>query len=65
MGVYYRFGVIQQDVQEPGWHIKYPWQSVEQVQVSIQTDEVTNIPCGTSDGIMISFEKIEVVNRLN
>ena len=25
---------------------------------------MTNIPCGTSGGVMVYFEKIEVVNRL-
>jgi hypothetical protein len=27
--------------------------------------QVRDIPCGTKGGVMISFEKIEVVNRLN
>jgi len=35
------------------------------VQVTVQTDEVVNIPCGTSGGVMVTFDKIEVVNRLN
>jgi hypothetical protein len=34
------------------------------IQVTLQTDDVRNIPCGTSGGVMIAFEKIEVVNRL-
>jgi predicted HAD superfamily phosphohydrolase len=29
-----------------------------------QTDAVSGIPCGTSGGVMISFDKVEVVNRL-
>lgn len=32
----------------------------EPVQVTLQTDEVTNIPCGTKGGVMIYFEKVEV-----
>lgn len=35
-----------------------------QVQVTLQTDQVMNIPCGTSSGVMLNFDKIEVVNRL-
>lgn len=50
---------------EPGYHLKTPWlTTMEPVQVTVQTDAVTNIPCGTSGGTMISFAKIEVVNRL-
>jgi len=36
----------------------------EAVQVTLQTDKVTQIPCGTSGGTVITFERIEVVNRL-
>jgi erlin len=36
----------------------------QQVQVTVQTDAVSSIPCGTSGGTMISFDKVEVVNRL-
>ena len=35
-----------------------------EVQVTIQTDKVQNIPCGTASGVLIYFDKIEVVNRL-
>ncbi|KAH7445375.1 hypothetical protein KP509_01G005500 [Ceratopteris richardii] len=35
----------------------------EPIQVTLQTDEVKNIPCGTK-GVMIYLKKIEVVNRL-
>jgi hypothetical protein len=37
---------------------------VHNIQVTLQTDEVRNIPCGTSGGVVIMFDKIEVVNRL-
>ncbi|NXG42487.1 ERLN2 protein, partial [Psilopogon haemacephalus] len=30
----------------------------------LQTDEVKNVPCGTSGGVMIYFDRIEVVNFL-
>jgi len=35
------------------------------IQVTLQTDEVKNVPCGTSGGVMIYFDRIEVVNILN
>jgi len=34
-------------------------------QVTLQTDEVKNVPCGTSGGVMIYFDRIEVVNILD
>ncbi len=35
------------------------------IQTTLQTDEVKNVPCGTSGGVMIYFERIEVVNILH
>ena len=34
------------------------------VQTTLQTDKVTEIPCGTSGGTVIRFERVEVVNQL-
>ena len=49
----------------PGWNVKLPYiTTFAQVQTTVQTDRVTNIPCGTKGGVMIHFETIEVVNRL-
>uniref|UniRef100_A0A8C6NPB4 Erlin-1 n=1 Tax=Nothobranchius furzeri TaxID=105023 RepID=A0A8C6NPB4_NOTFU len=31
---------------------------------TLQTDEIKNVPCGTSGGVMIYFDRIEVVNML-
>lgn len=50
----------------PGYHLKLPFiTQFEPIQVTLQTDQVKGIPCGTKGGVMISFDKIEVVNRLN
>merc|ERR1719411_1690872 len=38
--------------------------SVKNIQTTLQTDEVKNVPCGTSGGVMIYFDRIEVVNVL-
>lgn len=49
----------------PGYHFKLPFFTQHHnVQITIQTDKVENIPCGTSGGVLIYFESIEVVNRL-
>lgn len=57
-------GALQEATTQPGFHFKMPLTSVEAVQVTVQTDKVTEIPCGTSGGVMIYFDNIEVVNRL-
>merc|ERR1719339_892340 len=38
--------------------------TVRNIQTALQTDEVKNVPCGTSGGVMIYFDRIEVVNVL-
>jgi regulator of protease activity HflC (stomatin/prohibitin superfamily) len=66
VGVYWRFGALQERITSPGVHIKIPLiDSHEQVQVTLQTDSVTAIPCGTSGGVMVYFKQVEVVNRLH
>ncbi|KAK9144599.1 hypothetical protein Sjap_004502 [Stephania japonica] len=65
VGVYWRGGALLKNITEPGYHLKLPLVTqFEPIQVTLQTDEVKDIPCGTKGGVMISFEKIEVVNRL-
>ncbi|CAN6471117.1 unnamed protein product [Victoria cruziana] len=65
VGAYWRGGALLKTITDPGFHVKLPLIThFEPIQVTIQTDEVRNIPCGTKGGVMISFEKIEVVNRL-
>jgi regulator of protease activity HflC (stomatin/prohibitin superfamily) len=66
VGIYYRGGALLTSVTSPGYHVMLPFlTTVKIVQTTLQTDEVKNIPCGTSGGTMIYFEKIEVVNILN
>lgn len=65
VGVYYRGGALLNTVSQPGPHFMIPFITVvHEVQVTTQTDAVANIPCGTSGGVLIYFEKVEVVNRL-
>ncbi|UJR09882.1 hypothetical protein I4U23_014104 [Adineta vaga] len=66
VGIYYRGGALLTSMTAPGYHVMIPFlTSVKIVQTTLQTDEVKNIPCGTSGGTMIYFDKIEVVNILN
>jgi len=52
-------------IEEPGIHVKIPYlDTMENIQVTLQTDKVTDIPCGTSGGVLIWIEKVEVVNQL-
>lgn len=65
IGLYWRGGALIDGYTEPGYHTMAPIvTSFANIQVSVQTDRVENIPCGTSGGVMIYFDKIEVVNRL-
>ena len=65
IGVYFRGGALLSGIVEPGWHTKIPMiTSYDTVQVTVQTDAVSNVPCGTQGGVVINFGKIEVVNRL-
>jgi regulator of protease activity HflC (stomatin/prohibitin superfamily) len=65
VGVYWRGGKLLDGTAEPGLHSMVPiLDHVESVQVTMQADSVTNIPCGTSGGVMVYFDRIEVVNQL-
>ncbi|KAL0274891.1 UNVERIFIED_CONTAM: hypothetical protein PYX00_002921 [Menopon gallinae] len=66
VGIYYRGGALLSNVSQPGFHMMIPFiTTFRAVQVTLQTDEVKNVPCGTSGGVMIYFDRIEVVNILN
>mmetsp|Transcript_45248 Transcript_45248/g.106802 ORF Transcript_45248/g.106802 Transcript_45248/m.106802 type:complete len:180 (-) Transcript_45248:495-1034(-) len=65
VAVYYRGGALLDHVVPSGFAFKLPFiTTVSFVQTMMQTDEVTNIPCGTRGGVLIFFDKIEVVNQL-
>ncbi|XP_063244288.1 erlin-2-B-like isoform X2 [Bacillus rossius redtenbacheri] len=66
VGVYYRGGALLSNTSHPGFHMMVPFiTTFRAVQVTLQTDEVKNVPCGTSGGVMIYFDRIEVVNILS
>lgn len=59
-------GALLNTVSQPGFHLMFPLlTSYRSIQVTLQTDEVKNVPCGTSGGVMIYFDRIEVVNILS
>lgn len=66
VGVYYRGGALLSSTSGPGYHIMVPFLThFRSVQTTLQTDEVKNVPCGTSGGVVIYFDRIEVVNILD
>jgi len=66
IGVYWRAGKLLSTCGESGLNFKLPFiDRMEEVQITLQTDRVNNIPCGTSGGVVVTFSAIEVVNRLS
>jgi len=66
VAVYYRGGALLTTTANPGYHMMVPIvTSYRTVQTTLQTDKVKNVPCGTSGGVMIFFDQIEVVNMLS
>jgi len=65
VGIYFRGGAMLQSMSGPGFHMMIPFLTLgRNIQTTLQTDEVKNVPCGTSGGVMIYFDRIEVVNVL-
>lgn len=55
VGVYYRLGRLSTNVLDPGLHFTLPFiTTMHEVQVTIQPDYVTNVPCGTNSGVSVS-----------
>ncbi|KAM1645216.1 hypothetical protein ACFXTN_006398 [Malus domestica] len=64
VGVYWRGCAFLKTITDPGFHLKLPLVThFEPIQVTLQTDQVRDIPCGTKRCVMINFEKIEDVER--
>ncbi|KAH7835560.1 hypothetical protein Vadar_027323 [Vaccinium darrowii] len=60
VGVYWIGGALLKTITPPGFHLKMPLIThFEPIQVTLQTDLVRDIPCGTKGGVLINFEKIE------
>jgi regulator of protease activity HflC (stomatin/prohibitin superfamily) len=63
-GVYYRGGSLLSTCTKPGFNYKIPAiTTYHNVQVTVQTDKLDHVPCGSSQGGTAHLD-IEVVNRL-
>ncbi|XP_035715857.1 erlin-2 isoform X2 [Folsomia candida] len=66
IGVYYRAGALLESTSTPGFQVMIPLLTTyRSIQITLQTDQVRDVPCGTSGGAMIYFDRIEVVNLLS
>lgn len=66
VGIYYHLGRLQPSLSSPGYQFSLPFiTSLAVIQTTVQTDKVEEIPCGTAGGVMVYFDKIEVVNQLS
>ncbi|KAK3241564.1 hypothetical protein CYMTET_48680 [Cymbomonas tetramitiformis] len=66
VGLYFRGGRLLDTAVGPGLYLHLPYLTrMVNVNVRLQTDVIRKVPCGTKDGIMSEFERVEVVNTLN
>ena len=62
IGLKYRGGALMPGYLEPGWNTNIPWlEEIKTVKVSMATDTLHEVPCGTKGGIHLSFTKVEAV----
>merc|ERR1719391_920015 len=65
VGVYFRGGALLSTITSPGYHLMFPFLTMyRSMQTTLQTDEVKNVPCGTSGGVMIFFDRVDVVHDI-
>ena len=66
VGVEYVWNKISNNTLEPGLHFYNPITSkIAIVEIRPQKDSVSNVECGTNDGLKLIFETIEVGNILD
>lgn len=66
VGIYYNFGKLNEHITDPGIHSRMPWPITytSEVQITPQTDTITNVKCGAGDGTQLIFDQIDVGNYL-
>ncbi|KAJ6238587.1 erlin (er lipid raft associated protein) [Anaeramoeba flamelloides] len=65
IGVYYVGGKLTDKITQSGYHIEIPFISKHKViQTTLKTSKIKNVECGTSSGIMLNFNLVEVNTRL-
>jgi len=58
VGIYYRDGILLNEISQAGVNFMNPlFTKYDPVQVTIQIDEVRDIPCGTKEGVLITVRK--------
>ena len=66
VGLYWAGGALTDRISDPGWRWALPLvYTHDYVQLTLQTDSVRDVPCGTSTGVIITFDRIDVVNQLD
>jgi len=66
IGISYVLGSLQNKTHLPGLHfvLIWPFVRISRVNIRPQTDQVFKVACGTSDGLTLIFETIDVGNTL-
>lgn len=67
VGIQYVFGSLTNTTFAAGCHIDSYWffGRISHVNVRPQTDQVTNVACGTADGLSLVIESIDIGNSLS
>jgi len=65
VGIYYKFGALQDEVTEPGVHWKAAFVGeVKMVQVRPQTDTLYTMTAISKDGVENTFNDVQVISRV-
>lgn len=66
VGICYKLGSLTNETCESGIHVKMPWPiaKISHVNIRPQTDQINGVFCGTSDGLNLIFENVDVGNTL-
>ena len=64
VGVRYRFNSLKSEIYYPGRNFLPAFSDIHTVFVNLETVTVNDVLCGTRDGIMVTFDTIEVVNQV-
>jgi len=67
LGIFYSFGSLTQQTFLPGLYFRAPWPitAASQVNIRPQTDQIHKVLCGTTDGLNLIFEQVDVGNTLS
>merc|ERR1712130_245996 len=66
VGIYYKYGALQDGVTEPGVHFSQPFvASVKEVLIRPETTIMNEVVAITKDGIQNSFQEISVITKVN